>query len=131
MRTWSSFQASEAGGRFQTAFQAIAAAVRQLTEQQDGNIVSLVLFGSLARRRSSYDDIDLLIVTRSLSGSTSEITRRFAEKVFGLLFLEYGELFSFVAYTQDQFTQLRGLLPLLDEIEREGVLLYGMAPDYL
>jgi predicted nucleotidyltransferase len=128
MQTWNSFQASEADGRFQTAFQAVVAAVRQLTEQQDGNIISLVLFGSLARRRPSYDDIDLLIVTRSLSSSTSEVTRRFAEEVFGPLFLEYGELFSFVVYTQEQIAQLWGQLPLLDEIQREGVLLHGRDP---
>jgi len=128
MQTWNSFTASEAGGRFQTAFQAIAAAVRQLTEQQDGSTISLVLFGSLARRRPSYDDIDLLIVTGSLSSSTSEVTRRFAEEVFGPLFLEYGELFSFVVYTQKQIAQLWGQLPLLDEIQREGVLLHGRNP---
>ena len=128
MQTWNSFKASEAGGRFQIAFQAVTAAVQQLTEQQDGNIISLVLFGSLARWRPSYDDIDLLIVTRSLSSSTSEVTRRFAEEVFGPLFLEYGELFSFVVYTQEQIARLWGQLPLLDEIQREGVLLHGRDP---
>ena len=128
MQTWNSFKASEAGGRFQIAFQAVTAAVQQLTEQQDGNIISLVLFGSLARWRPSYDDIDLLIVTRSLLNSTSEVTRRFAEEVFGPLFLEYGELFSFVVYTQEQIARLWGQLPLLDEIQREGVLLHGRDP---
>jgi predicted nucleotidyltransferase len=87
-----------------------------------------VLFGSLARRRPSYDDIDLLIIIKWVPGTLSEITRRLAEEVFGPLFLEYGELFSPIVYTDGQFVQLQDRLPLLDEIRREGVLLYGQDP---
>jgi predicted nucleotidyltransferase len=128
MQTWNSFKAQTRDGHFQTAFQAIDAAVRQLQAQHDGAISSIVLFGSLARRRPTYDDIDLLIVTGPGPASMSEVTRRFAEEVFGPLFLEYGELFSFIVYTQDQFARLWDRLPLLAEIQREGILLYGQDP---
>jgi predicted nucleotidyltransferase len=128
MQTWSSFKAQTGDGRFQNAFQAIDAAVRHLTARLDGNVTSIMLFGSLARRRSTYDDIDLLIVTGPVPGSISEVTRRFAEEIFGPLFLEYDELFSFIVYTENQLAQLRDTLPLLDEIRREGVLLYGEDP---
>jgi hypothetical protein len=128
MQTWYTFKARAGNGRFETAFHAIEAAVRQLTAIQDGAIVSIVLFGSLARRRQKYDDIDILIVTQSGSGSLSEVTRRLAAEVFGPLFLEYGELFSFIVYTRDQLAQLEDMLPLLDAVRREGVLLYGQNP---
>jgi predicted nucleotidyltransferase len=128
MKTWNLFKAQDEDNRFQIAFQAIAAAVSRLTEQRDGGIASIVLFGSLARRRPSYDDIDLLIIIKWAPGTLSEITRRLAEEVFGPLFLEYGEVFSPLVYTDVQFVQLQDRLPLLDEIRREGVLLYGQDP---
>lgn len=128
MQSWRSFKTQAGNRRFQSAFQAVDAAIRQLTARHDGAILSMVLYGSLARRRSTYDDIDLLIVTTPGPDSTSETTRRFAEEVFGPLFLEYGELFSFIVYTQDQLAQLRDVLPFLAGIQREGVLLYGQDP---
>jgi predicted nucleotidyltransferase len=128
VQTWRSFKAQRGNGRFQTAFQAIDAAIKRLLARRNANIMSVILFGSLARRRPTYDDIDMLIITKPGSGSMSEVTRRFAVEVFGPLFLEYRELFSFIVYTQDQLAQLRDTLPLLDEIRREGVLIYGQDP---
>jgi len=130
MQTWRSFKARTGDSRFQTAFEAIDAAMKQLTARQApcGAVTAVVLFGSLARRRSTYDDIDLLIVTEPGPVPVSNVTRRLAQEIFGPLFLEYGQLFSFVVYTQHQVAQLRDSVPLLDEIEREGVLLYGQDP---
>ena len=103
-------------------------AISRLIEHHNGNIVSVVLFGSLARRRPAYDDIDLLVVTDKAGGSPSEMTRRLAEEIFGPLFWEYGELFSPIIYTYEQLARLTGELPLLEVIRREGVLLYGQDP---
>jgi hypothetical protein len=128
VQTWHSFKERTGDGRFQTAFHAIEAAIQQLAANHHLAILSIVLFGSLARRRPTYDDIDMLIVTQPWSASMSEVTRRFAVQIFGPLFLEYGELFSFIVYTQDQLAQVKGALPLLTEIQREGVLLYGQDP---
>jgi predicted nucleotidyltransferase len=128
MQTWSSYKARTEGGRFQTAHRAIAVAISRLSEHHNGNIVSVVLFGSLARRRPTYHDIDLLVVTDQAAGSPAEATRRLAEEVFGPLFWEYGELFSPLIYTAGQLAQLQGELPLLETIRREGVLLYGQDP---
>jgi predicted nucleotidyltransferase len=100
----------------------------QVIEHHNGNIVSVVLFGSLARQRPTYHDIDLLVVTDQAAGSPSEITRRLAEEIFGPLFWEYGELFSPIIYTYEQLARLTGELPLLEAIRREGVLLYGQDP---
>jgi predicted nucleotidyltransferase len=128
MQTWATFKVQTGNGRFDTAFYAIDAAVKRLKAQHDGDVASVVLFGSLARQRSTYDDIYMLIVTESGTGSTSEMTRRLAETIFGPLFLEYGELFSFIVYTREQLAKLQDALPLLGEIRREGVLLYGCDP---
>ena len=128
MQTWRAFKTLGDNDPLQTAFRAIDSAVRELAARHNGDVTSVVLFGSLARRRSTYDDIDMLIVTEPGAGSTSEVTRRLAEEIFGPLFLEYGELFSFLVYTSDQFKQLQDTLPLLDEIRREGVLVYGRDP---
>ena len=128
MQTWGTFKVQTGNGRFDTAFHAIDTAVKRLKTQHNGDVASVVLFGSLARQRSTYDDIDMLIVTESGTGSISEMTRRLAEQVFGPLFLEYGELFSFIVYTREQLAQLQDALPLLGEIRREGVLLYGHDP---
>ena len=128
MQTWRSFKVEAGNGRFQDAFRAIEAAIRRLKAEESGTILSVVLFGSLARRRSTYDDIDLLVVVEPGSGSTSEGTRRLAEAIFGPLFLEYSQLFSHIVYTPYQLAQLRDILPLMDEIKRDGVLLYGQDP---
>ena len=102
--------------------------VRVTILRHDGTVISVILFGSLARRRVTYDDIDVLIVTEPGPGSISEVTRQLAQEVFGPLFLQYGELFSFIVYTQPQLRQLEEIMPLLAEIRREGVLLYGRDP---
>lgn len=128
MQIWSSYKAKTEGGRFERAHRAVAAAVSRLMEHHNGTIISVVLFGSLARRRPGYHDIDLLIVTDETAGSPSELTRRLAEEVFGPLFWEYGELFSPIIYTAGQLAQLKDELPLLETIRREGVLLYGQDP---
>jgi predicted nucleotidyltransferase len=128
MQTWHSFKTQAGNGRLQSALQALDAAITRLVARHDDTILSMVLFGSLARRRSNYDDIDVLIITEPGSTSMSDVTRRLAEEIFGPLFLEYGELFSFIVYSRQQFAQLRNTLPLLDEVRREGVLLYGPDP---
>jgi len=128
MQNWSSFKTETGNGRFRDAFRAIEAAIHRLQAEGNGVILSVVLFGSLARRHPTYDDIDLFIVVEPGSGSMSEITRRLAHSIFGPLFLEYHQLFSHIVYTPYQLTQLRDILPLLDEIECDGVLLYGQDP---
>ena len=130
MQTWRSFKAATGDGRFQDAVRAVEAVIRRLASQpkRPGAVLSVVLFGSLAQRHSTYDDIALLVVVEPGSGSTSEVTRWLAEGVFGPLFLEYGQLFSHLVYTPHQLAQLRDVLPLLDEIKRDGVLLYGRDP---
>ncbi len=128
MQTWNSDKAHTEVGRLQAAHRAIAVAISRLSEHHNGNIVSVVLFGSLARRRPTYDDIDLLVVTDEAAGSPSEMTRQLAQEIFGPLFWEYGELFSPIVFTYEQLAKLTGELPLLEAIRREGVLLYGQDP---
>ncbi len=105
--------------------QALNAAVARLKQRYDGSILSIVLFGSFARGEPDYGDIDLLIVTDSRLTSVPDITRELAEGIFGPLFWEYGELFSFLVYDKSRFDQLKDSLPLFQEIKSEGVLLYG------
>jgi len=109
----------------QEGWRALDVAIARLREQYDGGIVSVILFGSFARGNPDYEDIDLLIVTDVPAAPTHETTRELAERIFGSLFWEYGELVSFLVYDHSQFQRLRNSLPLFQEIKDEGILLYG------
>ena len=109
----------------QGGWRALNAALARLKEQYDGGIVSVILFGSFARGNPDYGDIDLLIVTDVPTTSVHDTTRELAERIFGPLFWEYGELISFLVYNYDQFCRLKNRLPLFQEIQAEGILLYG------
>jgi predicted nucleotidyltransferase len=122
---WSKFKMEIGDGHFQAGVHAIDEAIELLQDEYGQEILSIVLFGSFARKDRSYDDIDLLLVTNQYQGSVHEVTRELARKVFGRLFLDYGQLFSFIVYNKTQFQGLKDFLPLFDEVRREGVLLYG------
>ncbi len=109
----------------QEGWRALDVAIARLREQYDGGIVSVILFGSFARGNPDYEDIDLLIVTDVPAAPIHETTRELAERIFGSLFWEYGELVSFLVYDHSQFQRLRNSLPLFQEIKDEGILLYG------
>jgi predicted nucleotidyltransferase len=122
---WVKFKIEVGNGDFQNGVHAVDEAIRLLQQEYGQGIVSTVLFGSFARKDRGYDDIDLLLVTSRSQGSVHEVTRELARKVFGRLFLEYGQLFSFIVYNKAQFQRLKDFLPLFDEVRKDGVLLYG------
>jgi predicted nucleotidyltransferase len=122
---WADFKRTVGDGDFESALCAVDEALASLREKYGPALVSVMLFGSLARKSRTYDDIDLLLVTDENLGSIHEVTKELSREIFGRLFWEYGELFSFLVYNQAQFEGLQGRLPLLDEVERDGVLLYG------
>ncbi len=95
-----------------------------LKRELKGNLVSVILYGSLAKKKE-FVDIDLLIITRRRIGSIYETNRMLSRNVFGRLFGKYGMLFSYIVFSHDQFAEMRGKSPLLDEIERHGVILHG------
>ena len=123
--TWADFKRTIGDGDFESALCAVDEAIASLRKKYGPALVSVMLFGSLARKSRTYDDIDLLLVTDQNLGSTHEVTRELSREIFGHLFWEHGELFSFLVYSKAQFEKLRGKLPLLDAIERDRVLLYG------
>jgi len=122
---WAKFKAEIGNGDFQAGVRAIDEALKLLHDEYGQEILSIVLFGSFARKDRGYDDIDLFLVTNRAQGSVHEITRELAKKVFGRLFLDYGQLFSFIVYNKAQFQRLRDVLPLFDEVRKDGVLIYG------
>lgn len=122
---WNKFKTELGDGDFQAGVRAIDEAIRLLQDEYGQEIVSLVLFGSFARKDQHYDDIVLLVVTNRGQGSVHEVTRELARKVFGRLLLDHGQLFSFIVYNKAQFQMLKDFLPLFDEVRRDGVLLYG------
>jgi predicted nucleotidyltransferase len=122
---WVDFKRTIGNGDFESALYAVDEALASLRKKYGPVLLSVMLFGSLARKSRVYDDIDLLLVTHENLGSSHQVTRELSQEIFGHLFWEHGELFSFLVYSKAQFEQLRGHLPLLDEVEREGVLLYG------
>ena len=93
---WQGFKQKLGNGDFEAGVRAIEAAVAAMKEQYGSELLSVVLFGSLARGSKRYDDIDLLIVTADEIGPASEVTRSLAKGIFGPLFLDYGQLFSFL-----------------------------------
>ncbi len=128
MKQWHSFKAKGRAPRFAAAFDAIDDAVGRLQAQCDGGLISVVLFGSLARLSATYDDIDLLVVADRKLGPVPDLMRRMAERVFGPAFLEHGQLFSFLVYTPEQLAHLRDELPVFKAVRRDGVLIYGEDP---
>ena len=122
---WADFKRTVGDGDFESALCALDKALASLQKKYGPALVSVMLFGSLARKSRTYDDIDLLLVTEESLGSTHEVTKELSQEIFGHLFWEHGELFSFLVYSKAQFEGLRGQLPLFDEVERDGVLLYG------
>jgi predicted nucleotidyltransferase len=122
---WAKFKIELGDGDFQAGVRAIDEAIRLLQDEYGQEILSIILFGSFARKDQHYDDIDLLLVTNQDRGSVHEITRELARKVFGRLFLDYGQLFAFIVYNRAQFQRLKDYLPLFDEVRRDGVILYG------
>ncbi len=122
---WADFKRTVGDGDFESALCAVDEALVSLRRKYGPALVSVMLFGSLARKSRAYDDIDLLLITEENLGSTHEVTKELSQEIFGHLFWEHGELFSFLVYSRAQFEELRGQLPLLDEVERDGVLLYG------
>jgi len=127
-KEWERFKQELGNGDFEAGVQAVEAAVVALREQYGSELLSIMLFGSLARGSKRYDDIDLLIVTANETGPAGEVTRSLAKSIFGPLFLDYGQLFSFLLYSQAQLKALRSFLPLFDEIAQEGIVLYGRDP---
>ena len=123
--SWAKFKADIGDSDFQAGVRAIDEALKLLHDEYGQEILSIVLFGSFARKDRGYDDIDLFLVTNRAQGSVHEITRELAKKVFGRLFLDYGQLFSFIVYNKAQFQRLRDVLPLFDEVRKDGVLIYG------
>ncbi|MGA9349442.1 MAG: nucleotidyltransferase domain-containing protein [Anaerolineae bacterium] len=122
---WAKFKTEIGNGDFQAGVRAIDEAIKLLHDEYGQEILSIVLFGSFARKDRGYDDIDLFLVINQAQGSVHEVTRELAKRVFGRLFLDYGQLFSFIVYNKAQFQRLKDFLPLFDEVRRDGVLLYG------
>ena len=122
---WADFKRTVGDGDFESALYAVDKALALLRKKYGPALVSVMLFGSLARKSRTYDDIDLLLVTDQSLGSTHEVTKELSQEIFGHLFWQHGELFSFVVYSKAQFEGLRGQLPLLDEVEKDRILLYG------
>jgi predicted nucleotidyltransferase len=125
---WQAFKQAPGSDRLAAGIRAIEAAVAALERESGLRFQAVILFGSFARGEVTYDDIDLLIVVEDSPGSTHQITRQLAQEVFGPLFLRTGELFSALVYTRERFEALEPTLPLFEEIEREGILVYGRDP---
>ena len=122
---WADFRRTISGEDFESALRAVDEALASLRKKYGPTLLSVMLFGSLARKSRTYDDIDLLLVTDESLGPTHKVTQELSQEIFGHIFWEHGELFSFLVYSKAQFERLRGQLPLFDEVERDGILLYG------
>lgn len=60
---WADFKRTIGDGAFESALRAVDEALAALRKKYGPALLSVMLFGSLARKSRIYDDIDLLLVT--------------------------------------------------------------------
>jgi len=126
---WTSFkEAARSKPTLQAGIQAVEAALALLHEKFGPDLDSVLLFGSFARGSIYYDDIDLLIITSHPLGTSHEVIQRLSQEIFGPLFLNYGQLFSFQVYGRDQFRRIKDHLLFLPGLIKEAIILYGENP---
>ena len=72
---WAKFKTETGDGDFQAGVRAIDEALKLLRDEYGQEMLSIVLFGSFARKDQRYDDIDLLLVTNQDRGSVYALHR--------------------------------------------------------
>ncbi|HAW49682.1 TPA: hypothetical protein DCX16_01840 [bacterium] len=110
---------------YQKGLAAVKESIEILKEKFGDKIYSVILYGSFARREQNFDDIDIFIITNHSLGPVYKVTNMFTQEVFLKPSDKYGMLFSPLVYDKNHFNQLKRFYPLLGDIKREGICLYG------
>lgn len=100
--------------------------VDRVRQQFDGQLVSIVLFGSRARGEAKSDsDMDVLVVMSSAGPGIRKRIRYLAVEVW----LEYGVYLSTRVWSQTHWHKLEELQTLLyQNISRDGINLLELSP---
>lgn len=100
--------------------------VERVRQQFDGQLVSIVLFGSRARGEAKPDsDMDVLVVMSSADPEVRKRIRYLAVEVW----LEYGVYLSTRVWSQTHWHKLEELQTLLyQNISRDGINLLELSP---
>ena len=100
--------------------------VERVRQQFDGQLVSIVLFGSRARGEAKSDsDMDVLVVMSSADPEVRRQIRYLAVEVW----LEYGVYLSTRVWSQTHWHKLEELQTLLyQNIRRDGINLLELSP---
>ena len=99
--------------------------IAQAEEILGGHLVKAILYGSYARGDyHEHSDIDLMFLTTL----TDDEIREERDKLYDLAFdyeMEYGVDISVIVKNIEHFRYWLGAYPFYNNIEREGVALYG------
>ena len=99
--------------------------VRGLLSLMRGQIVSIILFGSVARGTDTPEsDIDIALILRGkISAETESRLSTFTADVG----LKYDRLLSVVDIDEDFFLAWKDVIPFYANVEKEGIVLWKQA----
>ena len=90
-----------------------------------GNVVKIVLYGSVARgTQSSESDIDIAIF---LLTKMDTVTEDLLSDVIVDMNLKYDKVFSVVDINDDVYRKWQNTLPFYQNVEKEGIVLWKAA----
>lgn len=99
--------------------------VRGITSILQDNLISIVLYGSVARGTDTQEsDVDVALLLRD------PITRETREKLddfLGEMDLKHDKLFSVIDITENTFETWKNVIPFYKNVSEEGIVLWKAA----
>lgn len=99
--------------------------VHGLTDIFPDNILSIILYGSVARNDNTDDsDIDIAIIVKNeMDNSTKERFIRWSAE----LDLRYDRIFSIIDIPEENMKKWGSILPFYQNVQKEGIVLWRAA----
>ena len=99
--------------------------VHGLTDIFSDNILSIILYGSVARNDNTDDsDIDIAIIVKNeMDNSTKERFIRWSAE----LDLRYDRIFSIIDIPEENMKKWGSILPFYQNVQKEGIVLWRAA----
>ena len=99
--------------------------VHGLTDIFSDNILSIILYGSVARNDNTDDsDIDIAIIVKNeMDNSTKERFIRWSAE----LDLRYDRVFSIIDIQKENMEKWGSILPFYQNVQKEGIILWRAA----
>lgn len=99
--------------------------IHGLTDIFSDNILSIILYGSVARNDNTDDsDIDIAIIVKNeMDNSTKERFIRWSAE----LDLRYDRIFSIIDIQEENMEKWGSILPFYQNVQKEGIILWRAA----